>query len=339
MPGYQTVKTEIMTAFQKGFTKSAKRFIDDHSSIYSHAESKHLNISDAELIDNLLQVRAHEGMSKRADSRFTDKETYYRALQKVLKEQADRIQSFLETTGVGQEYPIEHDCGQIIGHGFLMRRPVKDESLDSAKHMIHAVNCTAVFMIIRNEGYDKRLGRNTWSIKTACPLTHSMRPDMQTTVQKGSARTILPAIQASQTYLSACPEKKAALTCLCAETYPSCLVHTRYEDNPVRYVTFNSIYTPQAIVLEPDRCHNMRTDHRMRFSIDTHEVPKEVDLDTLAKAESDIPVLVKMLQDDFLMYIPKDNLYIGPPGPGEDGRSLSDIATVAKHALPEDFHY
>lgn len=43
MPGYQTVKTEIMTAFQKGFTKSAKRFIDDHSSIYSHAESKHLN--------------------------------------------------------------------------------------------------------------------------------------------------------------------------------------------------------------------------------------------------------------------------------------------------------
>ena len=181
-------------------------FVNSHTDSYSHADERHVNTPDSQLIDNMLTVREWQGHSKQSDTTFNSKDEYIESIALAMStpKHVATLYSFLKESRIGDELSIEAQMPDIIGHGFMMDKTRNKDRINSDVHTIKSIDCSGLLLRVRNQG------NFNWSIKTACPLSRPKAYDMHEVMSPGNA-DVLEAIRQSQYYQNASLTEKAAL--------------------------------------------------------------------------------------------------------------------------------
>ena len=140
--------------------------IFDHGML-GHADKSHINVSDEQLLDNIL----FEGV-KNGDTVFADKDAAKKCMTDVLKSKAYHLAKFLTIAKPGDTItyytPLLDDQGDTkpVGHGFIGTRDKSGMGLDISKP-IRPIETNMAAVIITKD----RHAEDEWRITTAFPVS------------------------------------------------------------------------------------------------------------------------------------------------------------------------
>lgn len=219
--------------------------IDSHGFL-GHSETSHVDVSDTELLDNILKKG-----TKRGDTVFTDKKMQRRFLEDALEAKSYEIAKFARAAKPGDMkiwyWQVFGENGEMetLGHGFIGTRDPSGDGIDISKPIRAITSNTGAFVIKKNPRAE-----DSWQLVTAFPVSR-ISPDIpETEREEAEIKTIedfdfAPALHATDSYKSATPIQRTLLD------YNNIARKTRPDLLPVEYVPRKNGAPEQIIIRHP----------------------------------------------------------------------------------------